>query len=344
MNRLRTESENSFADRLFNHPDSARQYASSSMDCFEDVIQILLAWGQTERNYGTSMDKIIVCANQLNSLRGSKGIVNALAALVGSFQSAGKHHLGLHVAIENEVNSILRPALKVQRDKVDKSLNCQLAIQKEVTKLRESLKKLKDDGDSSKQKEMSAKYEKKTMEQSEALGVYLKQMYRISYSRLGQLNMSYMRITQSNLHVLNFNDEIARALKDIVSAVDADKDLAADLASLVNIEQNTLDGTAGGDLAGKIYEALGGVEPDVASASVDAVGELCSNAITISHVALRITESITSAVEARAKATAQVASGASLSLMYLREIAVQDDELLSEEMYLDSERVSSTFL
>eukprot|EP00516_Mucochytrium_quahogii_P008006 CAMPEP_0203746978 /NCGR_PEP_ID=MMETSP0098-20131031/2242_1 /ASSEMBLY_ACC=CAM_ASM_000208 /TAXON_ID=96639 /ORGANISM=" , Strain NY0313808BC1" /LENGTH=1167 /DNA_ID=CAMNT_0050635237 /DNA_START=364 /DNA_END=3864 /DNA_ORIENTATION=- len=324
------------------HPDKARVQVLERCDVMEDTCTILLAWAELEGKYGTALDKIIVCANGLNALRGASGTVSAIAAVVGSFQSLGKHHLGLQQSILSQANNILGPLARDQRKQIGELTNTQTSVQEEANVLAEKLAATKKKFETSKKAEdsialqqYSVKYAEVCRAQNNGLRHFLSNLYGVWFHRVQVLNSCLGNIMEANAHVMQFNEEVVTALQTIVSGVDVGIELRFDVETLVELEKSTGSDVQGGALASLVYELLGDVEPDIASSSVDAAATLCTNTITVAEVAERITNELASSLATRAKDMDSLAS--SLHLGHLN-VSCEYSDVYSEEQSKETER------
>ncbi|GBG34938.1 TBC1 domain family member 9B [Hondaea fermentalgiana] len=364
--------ERSFVKQLSKTPDPARAQVAEWLEVTKDCVSILQTWAEVEGKYGASLDKIIVSANVLNEVDagGESGLVAAVAAVVGGFQSLGKHHLGMQQCILTQANTVLTPLVKDHRKQVQEWTSGQTSVQREAKTLRAAVERARESGSSLAVQQASVKYNKQARAQRASLREYLSHLYTLWLHRGETMLICVDAMAEANQHVLSFNEEVATALQTVVAAVDPAAELRKDVAAIVDTamegipetetaaatqathedaqqektrEQAPDTGAASkkkaeddtNDAAARVYEALGRAEPDVASASVEAATNACANWATISRVAATVSRELAAAVDQRARDTDALAS--SMNLEHLR-VSCEYADLFSEEETKETER------
>lgn len=329
--------ERDFVKELRMSPDAARVQVSDWLDKTRDCITILQTWAEAEGKYGSSLDKIIVSANVLNEVHaGSEtGMVAAVAAIVGGFQSLGKHHLGMQQCVLTQADVVLAPLIKDHRKQLQEWSNGQTSIQRETKTLLASVERARETGSALAVQQAAVKYEKQARAQRSSLREFLSHMYTLWLHRAETMLICVDAMAEADQQVLSFSEEVVSALENIVSNLDPLGEVQADVNSIVDLSSQKSPSDPSSDLPTTVYEVLGGVEPDVASASVEAASSTCKNWAMTARVAESVSRELAAAMDQRAKDIDALAS--TKNLEHLR-VSCEYGDVFSEEETKETER------
>jgi len=316
-----------FIRKLRVRPEAARLRLLDGAAVACDVANLLQRWSMIERTHGTALQ---VASMKLSDPETADGMKKAILTIGATFQELGKLHVGMSECLMSQNDAVLGPMVKEHRKQIQEWTTQQVALQKTVGLLLQAVERAEEKDSALAVQQASVKYEKQARAQREGVREYLSHMLTLWMHRMDVFHACAKAMDEANQEVLNFYEDAFAQVKTAIDDVNVHDELCKDVLKIVKV-----DFESPAQLAGAVYEALGDVEPDIASASVDAAVTACSESIILCKLMENILWSLGSAFETRANDLENMATG--LKLEFLNSEGPLE-ELYSQEVVKDTER------